>query len=167
MTTFYIHQFGCRATQADGAANRAPIARTLGCTAASESASADVVVVNTCTVTASADAQARDAIRSSTPPTPPPASSSPAAMPSAPPKSLPLFPASLGLSAIPTSRKSPVSCRPFRRIRQLLDRMAFSQPPLWKRTPCPPKSLPAIFLNKMFCSVPRSLAEKGTTPAPP
>src|SRR4029077_9447582 len=34
-----------------------------GCTAASESASADVVVVNTCTVTASADARARDAIR--------------------------------------------------------------------------------------------------------
>src|SRR2546429_124911 len=62
MTTFYIQQFGCRATQADGAA----IERQLldrGCTAASESASADVVVVNTCTVTASADAQARDAIR--------------------------------------------------------------------------------------------------------
>jgi len=62
MATFYIQQFGCRATQADGAA----IERQLldrGCTAASESASADVVVVNTCTVTASADAQARDAIR--------------------------------------------------------------------------------------------------------
>src|SRR5467141_4329199 len=62
MATFYIHQFGCRATQADGAS----IERQLldrGCTAASESASADFVVVNTCTVTASADAQARDAIR--------------------------------------------------------------------------------------------------------
>src|SRR6266404_864541 len=62
MATFYIQQFGCRATQADGAA----IERQLldrGCTAASESASADVVVVNTCTVTASADAQTRDAIR--------------------------------------------------------------------------------------------------------
>jgi len=62
MATFYIHQFGCRATQADGAS----IERQLldrGCTAASESASADVVVVNTCTVTASADGQARDAIR--------------------------------------------------------------------------------------------------------
>src|SRR6266850_695 len=60
MATFYIHQFGCRATQADGAS----IERQLldrGCTAAS--ASADVVVVNTCTVTASADGQARDAIR--------------------------------------------------------------------------------------------------------
>ncbi|MGB2898749.1 MAG: tRNA (N(6)-L-threonylcarbamoyladenosine(37)-C(2))-methylthiotransferase MtaB [Candidatus Acidiferrum sp.] len=62
MATFYIQQFGCRATQADGAA----IERQLldrGCTAASESASADFVVVNTCTVTASADAQAREAIR--------------------------------------------------------------------------------------------------------
>ena len=62
MATFYIEQFGCRATQAAGAA----IERQLldrGCTVASESASADFVVVNTCTVTASADAQARDAIR--------------------------------------------------------------------------------------------------------
>jgi threonylcarbamoyladenosine tRNA methylthiotransferase MtaB len=62
MATFYIQQFGCRATQADGAA----IERQLldrGCTAASESASADFVVVNTCTVTASADTQAREAIR--------------------------------------------------------------------------------------------------------
>ena len=62
MATFYIEQFGCRATQADGAA----IERQLldrGCMAASEAAIADVIVVNTCTVTASADAQARDAIR--------------------------------------------------------------------------------------------------------
>src|SRR5882672_9307812 len=62
MTTFYIHQFGCRATQADGAAIERQLLER-GCAAASESASADVVVVNTCTVTASADAQARDAIR--------------------------------------------------------------------------------------------------------
>jgi threonylcarbamoyladenosine tRNA methylthiotransferase MtaB len=62
MATFYIQQFGCRATHADGAA----IERQLldrGCTAASEPAVADIVVLNTCTVTASADAQARDAIR--------------------------------------------------------------------------------------------------------
>ncbi len=62
MATFYIQQFGCRATQADGAAlERQLLAR--GCTTASEAAAADIVVVNTCTVTASADAQARDAIR--------------------------------------------------------------------------------------------------------
>ena len=62
MPTFHIQQFGCRATQADGAA----IERQLldrGCTPASSPSVADVVVLNTCTVTSAADAQARDAIR--------------------------------------------------------------------------------------------------------
>ncbi len=62
MPTFYIQQFGCRATQADGAA----IERQLldrGCTPGDSAATADVVVLNTCTVTSAADAQARDAIR--------------------------------------------------------------------------------------------------------
>src|SRR6266481_5979398 len=62
MLTFHIEQFGCRATQADGAA----IERQLldrGCTLANSANAADVVVLNTCTVTAAADAQARDAIR--------------------------------------------------------------------------------------------------------
>jgi threonylcarbamoyladenosine tRNA methylthiotransferase MtaB len=62
VSTFYIEQFGCRATQADGAA----IERQLldrGCTLANSPNAADVVVLNTCTVTAAADAQARDAIR--------------------------------------------------------------------------------------------------------
>jgi threonylcarbamoyladenosine tRNA methylthiotransferase MtaB len=62
MATFYIQQFGCRATQADGAALERQLLER-GCTTASEAAAADIVVVNTCTVTASADAQARDAIR--------------------------------------------------------------------------------------------------------
>src|SRR5260370_23685902 len=62
MTTFYIEQFGCRATQADAAAIERQL-RDRGFAAASESASADVVIVNTCTGTASADAQAREAIR--------------------------------------------------------------------------------------------------------
>ena len=62
MTTFYIEQFGCRATQADGAALERQLLER-GCTAASEVSAADVVVVNTCTVTAAADSQARDAIR--------------------------------------------------------------------------------------------------------
>jgi threonylcarbamoyladenosine tRNA methylthiotransferase MtaB len=62
MATFYIEQFGCRATQADGAALERQLLER-GCTAASEAAAADIVVVNTCTVTASADAQARGAIR--------------------------------------------------------------------------------------------------------
>jgi threonylcarbamoyladenosine tRNA methylthiotransferase MtaB len=62
MTTFYIEQFGCRATQADAAAIERQL-RDRGFAAASESACADVVIVNTCTVTAAADAQAREAIR--------------------------------------------------------------------------------------------------------
>src|SRR5215472_10015170 len=62
MATFFIEQFGCRATQADGAA----IERQLldrGCTLAPSAEAADVVVLNTCTVTAAADAQVRDTIR--------------------------------------------------------------------------------------------------------
>jgi threonylcarbamoyladenosine tRNA methylthiotransferase MtaB len=62
MPAFFIQQFGCRATQADGAA----IERQLldrGFASVSTAAAADIVIVNTCTVTASADAQARDAIR--------------------------------------------------------------------------------------------------------
>jgi len=62
MTTFHIQQFGCRATQADGAA----IERQLldrGYKSAPDPANAAIVVLNTCTVTAAADAQARDAIR--------------------------------------------------------------------------------------------------------
>jgi threonylcarbamoyladenosine tRNA methylthiotransferase MtaB len=62
MTTFYIEQFGCRATQADAAAIERQL-QDRGFAAVSDSACADVVIVNTCTVTAAADAQARDAIR--------------------------------------------------------------------------------------------------------
>jgi threonylcarbamoyladenosine tRNA methylthiotransferase MtaB len=62
MPTFYIEQFGCRATQADGAAIERQL-REQGCELASEGRGADVVVLNTCTVTAAADTQARDAIR--------------------------------------------------------------------------------------------------------
>jgi threonylcarbamoyladenosine tRNA methylthiotransferase MtaB len=62
MSTFFIEQFGCRATQADGAAIERQL-RERGATAAADAAAADVVVLNTCTVTAAADAQARDAIR--------------------------------------------------------------------------------------------------------
>src|SRR5947209_4660782 len=58
---FHVVNFGCRATQADGAAiQRDLIAK--GCAASAEDA-ADFVVINTCTVTASADAHARAAVR--------------------------------------------------------------------------------------------------------
>src|SRR5215467_13669636 len=62
MTTFYIEQFGCRATHADGAALERQLLER-GCKSTRDASAADIVVVNTCTVTASADAQARDAIR--------------------------------------------------------------------------------------------------------
>src|SRR5580704_802061 len=62
MTTFYIQQFGCRATQADGAALERQLLDR-GCAAATDPTSANIVVLNTCTVTSAADAQARDAIR--------------------------------------------------------------------------------------------------------
>lgn len=62
MATFFIEQFGCRATQADGAAIERQL-REQGCIAAAGPHGADFVVLNTCTVTAAADAQARDAIR--------------------------------------------------------------------------------------------------------
>jgi threonylcarbamoyladenosine tRNA methylthiotransferase MtaB len=62
MPTFHIEQFGCRATQADAAALERQL-RAQGATVAVAADSADFVIVNTCTVTAAADAQARDAIR--------------------------------------------------------------------------------------------------------
>src|SRR5262247_1278750 len=62
VATFYIEQFGCRATQADGAAIERQL-RERGCARAQSAESADIVVLNTCTVTAAADAQAREAIR--------------------------------------------------------------------------------------------------------
>ncbi len=62
MSTFYIEQFGCRATQADGAAIERQLLNR-GCTVSASPHNAEFVVINTCTVTSSADAQARDAVR--------------------------------------------------------------------------------------------------------
>jgi threonylcarbamoyladenosine tRNA methylthiotransferase MtaB len=59
--TYHVENFGCRATQADGAAlERQFASRGL---APASAAQADVVVLNTCTVTNSADQDARAAIR--------------------------------------------------------------------------------------------------------
>ena len=62
MTRFFVQNFGCRATQADGAALEAQLAER-GLAVAEERESADLVVLNTCTVTAEADSDARSAIR--------------------------------------------------------------------------------------------------------
>jgi threonylcarbamoyladenosine tRNA methylthiotransferase MtaB len=61
MLSFHIQNFGCRATQADAAAIEAQLRE--GGFARAETACADLVVINTCTVTADADAAARQAIR--------------------------------------------------------------------------------------------------------
>jgi len=62
VASYYVENFGCRATQADGAA----IARQFeerGLTRSVAPAQSEIVVLNTCTVTASADQDAREAIR--------------------------------------------------------------------------------------------------------
>jgi threonylcarbamoyladenosine tRNA methylthiotransferase MtaB len=60
--SFFVENFGCRATQADGAAiERQLIDR--GLSRARTAAEAELVVLNTCTVTSSADRDARAAIR--------------------------------------------------------------------------------------------------------
>jgi threonylcarbamoyladenosine tRNA methylthiotransferase MtaB len=59
---YYVENFGCRATQADGAALERQF-EDQGLTRAANPAQASVVVLNTCTVTAAADQDARAAIR--------------------------------------------------------------------------------------------------------
>jgi threonylcarbamoyladenosine tRNA methylthiotransferase MtaB len=59
---FFVQNFGCRATQADGAALESLLAAK-GLDGAHERASADLVVLNTCTVTAAADDDVRQTIR--------------------------------------------------------------------------------------------------------
>jgi len=62
MATFSLENFGCRATDADAAAIRRDLLAS-GLEAVGDHALAEVVVLNTCTVTAAADSQARDAVR--------------------------------------------------------------------------------------------------------
>ena len=62
MASFYVENFGCRATQADGAAIERQF-QERGLARASAPAQSEIVILNTCTVTASADQDARAAIR--------------------------------------------------------------------------------------------------------
>ena len=62
MERFYLENFGCRATQADGAALERQLLEE-GLLRAENPKEAQVVVLNTCTVTSSADHDARGAIR--------------------------------------------------------------------------------------------------------
>ena len=58
---FWIKNFGCRASQADGAAIEAGLAAKG--LASSDAADADLLVLNTCTVTATADDEVRQTVR--------------------------------------------------------------------------------------------------------
>ena len=62
VATYHVENFGCRATQADGAALERQL-RDRGLERAGDAGAAEVVVLNTCTVTAAADQDARAAIR--------------------------------------------------------------------------------------------------------
>ncbi len=62
VSNFYVENFGCRATQADGAALEQQLLDK-GLTRADVASHAQVVVLNTCTVTSSADQDARATIR--------------------------------------------------------------------------------------------------------
>ena len=62
MPGFFVENFGCRATQADGAALERQFEER-GLARASSPTQASVVILNTCTVTAGADQDARAAIR--------------------------------------------------------------------------------------------------------
>jgi threonylcarbamoyladenosine tRNA methylthiotransferase MtaB len=59
---FFVQNFGCRATQADGAALEAQLTGR-GLPLAESRDAADIVILNTCTVTATADDDARSTIR--------------------------------------------------------------------------------------------------------
>ena len=62
MASFYIENFGCRATQADGAALESQFLER-GLERAHAARDAEIVVLNTCTVTEGADKDARASIR--------------------------------------------------------------------------------------------------------
>lgn len=62
MPRFFVQNFGCRASQADGAALEAQLS-SRGLEHAPDRGAADFVILNTCTVTASADEDLRQAVR--------------------------------------------------------------------------------------------------------
>ena len=62
MERFWIKTFGCRASQADGAAIEAGLAAK-GLAAVGSAQDADLVVLNTCTVTSTADDEVRQTVR--------------------------------------------------------------------------------------------------------
>jgi threonylcarbamoyladenosine tRNA methylthiotransferase MtaB len=62
VSKFIVQNFGCRASQADGAAIESQLIRN-GYTPAEDSGAAQFVILNTCTVTATADDEMRQIVR--------------------------------------------------------------------------------------------------------
>ena len=62
MTTFHILNFGCRASQADGAALKQQLLQA-GLSEAGTADESQIAILNTCTVTATADAEVRQFVR--------------------------------------------------------------------------------------------------------
>ena len=62
MPTFQLLNFGCRASQADGAAIKKQLLES-GLEEAEDIAASQVAILNTCTVTARADAEVRQLVR--------------------------------------------------------------------------------------------------------
>jgi len=62
MPRFFVQNFGCRATQADGAALEAQLSSN-GLERTPDRTTADFVILNTCTVTAAADEDVRQTVR--------------------------------------------------------------------------------------------------------
>jgi threonylcarbamoyladenosine tRNA methylthiotransferase MtaB len=62
MASFFIVNFGCRVSQADGAGLKNQL-RSAGFVEAQDSAACDVAILNTCTVTQTADAEVRQIVR--------------------------------------------------------------------------------------------------------
>ena len=62
MTTFQILNFGCRASQADGAAIKKQLLES-GLQEVRDAAASEVAILNTCTVTSRADAEVRQLVR--------------------------------------------------------------------------------------------------------
>jgi len=62
VSRFFVQSFGCRASQADGAALEAQLS-THGLESSADRSAADFVILNTCTVTTSADEDLRQTLR--------------------------------------------------------------------------------------------------------
>lgn len=141
MPTFFIQQFGCRATQADGAALERQLLDR-GFSAASGPSSASIVVLNTCTVTAAADAQARDAIRKIHAQNPAARLIVTGCYAQRAPEDLAALPESPGSSATPTNLKSPISSPLFHPIIRSPSRIISSPRPRCSPVRLKPLSTP-------------------------